>query len=268
MKKLLLLLVLPFILISASMPMTSVRYYPNLRMDPSIFLHNSVAVVTDPNTGKKYLNMPTAGANMGPGHLMIIGDRPTGTGKFPATQAVWDSNEGWVCFEKGAAGEFVMGGHGDHQRWHWDSWGDFAIYKMAGPNSGVFEGDRKMVYCLQPSMKYKYRWPDAGQPNARKMSYLNTNRGIFPFTCGNDDPGAKKLGQRLPNGTTDVYYPVLNETHCALPLWGDGVYALIGVMDPDEKVIEWNEEDNWGFAVVEIRGDNIKVLFLVEPGFM
>ena len=268
MKKLLMLLLLPFLLASSTIPMDNIIYYPNLRMDPSIFLHNSVAVVTDQTTGKKYINMPTAGANMGPGHLFIIGDRPTGTGKFPATQVVWQSKpQGWICLEKGAAGEFVMGGHGDHQRWHWDSWGDFAIYKMAGPNSGTFEGDRKMVYCLQPSMKYKYRWPDPGQP-PMENSWISTNKGVFPITCGNDDPGAKKLGQRLHNGFTDVYYPVLNETHCALPLSGDGVYALIGVMDPDEKVIEWNEEDNWGFAVVEIRGDNIKVLFLVEPGFM
>ena len=266
MKNLLLLLLLPFLLASSSIPTGNIRYYPNLRVDPEVFRHQNVVIIKD-STGKRYITMPTAGSNMGPGHLIIIGDRPSGTGKFPATQVVWQTKpQGWICLEAGAAGEFILGGHDDHQRWHWDSFIDYAIYKIAGPNSGAFEGDRKLIYCMSPSQEYKFRWPDPQQPPVWN-SWVQTNKGRFPFTCGNDDPGAKKLGQKLHNGFTDVYLPEPT-TNCALPLWGDGVYALIGVVDPDEKVIEWNETDNWAFAVVEIRGSKIKVLFVVEPGFM
>lgn len=81
-------------------------------------------------------------------------------------------------------------------------------------------------------------------------------------TCesrGEDDPLQESV-MWLTRGYADVYWWSMEDTYVDFGSNPDGLYVLRATADPDDNVLEADENDNSGYTFIQVRGNDIEVL--------
>ena len=114
-------------------PSQGTIYLPNL-MVPAKVMTEWMFISGEQLNGvdTRYLNITFGGANVGPGHLVMVGDKDPNKEIWYARQAVCDSNGDWTLLDH-RAGFFDFYG-GAHQHMHWNTW---ALYQLILPPNSL-----------------------------------------------------------------------------------------------------------------------------------
>jgi len=199
---------------------------PNLRALPAA----DVSLVTT-ISGESILRFSATSWNSGLGPLQVVaGPVETGSGKQQVYQEVFLSDgTSFLHF----AGAFRY--HDDHGHMHFD---DFALYTLQpvnAPGGSALTGS-KVTFCIMDTTKI-----DGGLPGAPSAPQYDT--------CGNEVQGISvgwgdTYGSHLPGQDIDV---------TDAP---DGIYALTIEADPNNLLIETDENDNESCTLISIEKPN------------
>lgn len=222
-------------------------YLPNLIVPARVmteFMH-----ISGGHPGEcRYLNISFAGANVGPGHLVMVGDKDPTKEIWTARQAVCDPKGKWTLLDH-KAGFFDFHG-GNHGHLHWNTW---ALYGLINLQTGEITKSAKKSFSLRNSRETRNKLPAPGQPET-VPNPLVVGGSTYPMLASR---WLTKIGQRIEAGYMDVYTPWSNE---AIPFSGDGLYLLVGMVDPEFRIVEWNENDNYSAVLLSIIGGTFTVL--------
>ncbi|RMH20588.1 MAG: hypothetical protein D6698_04030 [Gammaproteobacteria bacterium] len=221
---------------------------PNLRCPPEKLVDVSVI---EKKAGETYIHLGIGGANTGPGHMIVA----TNTPDKQAFSILYDKDtEKWVARPTNT--KFIPIGTKYGIRWKWTGWSFFGVWDI---DTGEITLVRKKSSCLGNTFTPKITFPPI--PKNLPTSFKTDKYGVFHLGClsGKNVP---YLGQLLKAGAGDQYSPSWN---CPIRIKGDGTYLVFGFIDPDNAIPEWNEEDNWSMAAIEVRGTTITVLWTFEP---
>lgn len=166
------------------------------------------------------LRFSTSLANAGEGALEVRGTTVLPNGRRQVAQRIYDSDGG---FQERLAGEFTF--HPGHGHLHFDG---YAVYHLRNktPAGGVGEivaSSGKISYCLIDVTPY----PADSQTPANYFHCLDdiTPQGISP-------------------GWADVYHRTLPDQWINISTVFDGDYWLEITVDPENQLLESNEENN------------------------
>ncbi len=222
------------------------QYLPNLRVPANVMTVNMFIRAVG---GKTYLNISFGGANVGPGHLVVIGDRDLTKNIWNARQVVCNSNAEWNVLPH-KAGFYHF--QDLHNHLHWNVWAQYGLINF---HTGQITKSRKNSFSLLNSRPAKLRLPAPGQPLHAPTPLWITNLATFyPMRAYRMK---EKIGQTISAGYMDIYSTRANEP---IPFDGDGSYLLVGMVDPDHLIKEWNEHDNYSAVFLKITGTSFKVL--------
>ena len=204
---------------------------PNLVPQPPSDI--DIALADDPRQGLA-LRFAVTTRNAGDWSLDLLGFPPRDTESAPARQCtLWAAP--YLCSERVEVGDFVW--HAAHGHWHFE---DFALYELrsltgAGEPDlspeGLVAGGEKVTFCLADTEG------PSGQPGALV--------GIYTAFC----PG---VIQGISFGWGDTYTKDLPGQQILLAGVDPGEYALVITIDPDDRLHETDEADNWSWTTVTV----------------
>lgn len=211
---------------------------PDLIVDEA-YLHD-YRVVDDVAPGRIHLRLSNATPNVGLGPLYVYGVLPVNPdGSQDVNQRIFRSDG---TYEDRAASRFVY--HPEHEHIHLEDW---ALYRLREvlPDGGVgpivAEGG-KTSFCLRDSRAY-----DASLPNAPPLPEFTECAGaVQGISVGYEDVYTKDL----PDQWIDI---------TGLP-WGS--YWLESVVDPEDRILESDENNNVERIRVQVRPPNRPLLNL------
>lgn len=193
--------------------------------------------------GRRHLKLSNATPNLGPGKLYLYGVLPAnGDGTQDVRQRVYRSDGSF--FDR-TAGKFIF--HPGHDHIHVENWSQFRIRELL-PDSGVgpiIAAGEKTSFCILDLAVYNSTLPNF-DPDGQFHSCSSTIQGL---SVGWVDIYSKDLpGQNID--VTDV---------------PDGVYWLESVVDPDNTILEENENNNATRILVTIGDGSSGVADAYEP---
>lgn len=130
--------------------------------------------------------------------------------------------------------------HPTHDHWHFEAASRYTIYRVT-PRAvrRVVTARKKMSFCLRDT-----------RPIAERFG--TWDRGTFYGACSRTSP------QGITIGWVDVYPYFLPGQALVLPRRPrDGLYCLRIRVDPQNQLIESDDEDNISMRAFEMRGDEI-----------
>lgn len=202
---------------------------PDLRVLPM----REMYIEPGANPGSRVLRFSTGVFNDGEGDLSLQAERDESTGQVVATQ--------FVMFDDGSTGSREVGRFvfdGSHAHWHMQ---DFMVLDVRAVNDDLAAGDTllstgKATFCAVDEVPER---EDAPPP-----TYLS---------C--DDPA-----QGISRGWSDTYAAALPGQEIDISALPDGVYALHTIVDPDDRLMESNEDNNDAIEFVRIEGMTVTPL--------
>ncbi len=209
-------------------PATSETHHllPNLQPLPASSLRLSTS-----GDGKTYLRFSTTSWNSGDGPLEIIGRTPAG-GKQQVDQHVYNNNDTHTYYP---AGSFEW--HTGHGHMHFE---DYAIYTLAAVNApgASLRTSEKTTFCIIDTTRMK-RVKNA----PRRPVYTTCDATVQGMSVGWGDT----YGYWLDGQDVDV-----------TGLAGD--YTLTIEVDPKDRIIETNNDDNTSTVLLRLAGGSVTML--------
>lgn len=189
-------------------PTGSRQYWPDLlAIAPSSFY------VDDKVPGKKLLRFPTAIGNAGPGHLQVRGKAVGDITE--ATQEIID--DAGNILDRKDVGTFEL--HPDHGHFHVSHVARYELRR--GSHTGpLVQNGKKISFCMEDSIKIR---DDAGDSRI---------------------PSCSPTMQGVTRGYADVYSANLPEQTFDMENLGSDVYAIVITLDPLQKFLETNRNNN------------------------
>lgn len=206
-------------------------HYPDIQtLEPS-------DVRTDEEGGRQYLKLTNAVANLGDGPFELF---PMNNPKELTTDAyqrvyTHDEKGTWSVFSETKVGTFAL--HEFHNHWHFEG---FAEYEIRNKNKDGSIGDE----VLASSGKVSFCMIDGGTYDNTLEHYT----GFHYFQCRQDDP------EGISVGYYDVYSYFLPGQEIDITDVPAGEYWLVSTADPDNYVMETNEDNNSAAVEIEIEG--------------
>lgn len=204
---------------------------------------------TDDQEGSA-IRLTTAVANRGTQALDLIGV-PEGPEEAAAFQCVvWAGPR--ACAQRSPVGRFVW--HPDHAHFHFE---DFALYELRSltprgtpdmsPEAVVATGG-KISFCLIDVE------PDRPSDNA-----LYSQPYPLYYSCV-----AGISTQGISPGWRDVYTSSLSGQQIPLEGVGNGKYAIVVTVDPDNRLYESDETDNAAAVQIKLTKDGVETICIYD----
>ncbi|MEC8935238.1 MAG: lysyl oxidase family protein [Planctomycetota bacterium] len=191
---------------------------PDIIVRQSDLLDNDIRV----SGGRTLLRLSNGTANAGTGPLYLYGVTP---GNEDGTQDVRQRvfREDGSYFER-VAGTFVY--HSEHNHIHFEEWAQYRLRRVVGEDGvgDVVAAGQKTSFCILDLGVYDRSLPD----------YVS---GGFFRTCSSTTQG-------LSVGWIDVYSKSLPGQNIDITDVSDGHYWLESEVDPNNNVLESNEDNN------------------------
>jgi hypothetical protein len=184
------------------------------------------------NESNKQLRFDTTFVNSGPGALEIIGHADPESGLTHATQYI---------YAQAAPGEYRNIGsfelHPTHNHWHVANHVRYQLWSVndQGLKNELVVDTGKYSFCL---------WDEA--ENDLSIENASQNR-VYGFNCDRNTQG-------ISVGWSDTYRPSLDGQELNITNIPDGNYFLIFEVNPDQKILEVDYENNRGELELEIKG--------------
>ena len=194
---------------------------------------------------------------------LTTGPRNAGPGVFEVHYNTHDLSDGfgatkhgparqWIYYSDGShitrpAGEFEF--HLEHGHYHYDDILQYRLYKVTDRKTGKYVHAGKGVksgFC--PADELFTDWHTFDQAES---SYGNAN-------CGYTGSGEGVIGQS--QGWGDVYRYQRPGQYVDFGTNGDGFYLVRATADLYDHVLETNENDNSGYALIHVVGDHVNIV--------
>ncbi len=198
-----------------------------------------VRLVADWSTGRTYVRFSNAILNSGPGPLELIGLPDPAVGVIRVTQRIL-SPQGEILDEQ-AFGEFVF--HPYHNHWHLEDFANYEVWSLdeRGQLDAVIGTGNKVSYCVTDMERAPGGDPAVDSPVRR--TYTN---------CWGELQG-------LSSYWIDIYASNLYGQWVEITDLEDGTYALVSTVDPENLILEGNEDNNTGWVYFELANARLQV---------
>lgn len=185
--------------------------------------------------GRKTLRFSNWILNAGQGVLEIWGESNAVTERTSVTQRLYKTDG---SYDERATGDFVF--HPTHNHWHTEN---FALYELWSLKA---DGEPDEVVALTDKVSYCLR--DDRQFNLRGAA----PRGAY-FQCNQQKQG-------MSVGWIDIYS--FDTPGQIVDITGvpNGVYLLRSTVDPDNQLVESNDDNNAAAIYIEITGNRVRAL--------
>jgi hypothetical protein len=184
------------------------------------YLYNwSIDTLTMP--GHTLLRLTAANANIGTGVMQLVGGAPNGDGTQQVFQRIFNSDG---TFTDRLAGNFVY--HPTHHHFHFENFCEYDLLARPDDNSvgSLVAGGSKTSFCLEDVDVYNKSLPGAPQSPV----YVDCSDVL----------------QGVSVGWADVYTSQLDGQWVDITGVPDGKYWLQIVDDPQNRLVESNENNN------------------------
>lgn len=143
-------------------------------------------------------------------------------------------------------GQFVF--HPIHGHWHWDNFSQYEVWTVDSSGELLERAAEsgKVGYCLRDNTVVP--------GEIFKQAGVSAER--FKLTMGYGDCGWRRQG--ISPGWVDTYRHHLAGQYVDITGLADGLYALLSIVDPDNRLKESNDDNN--AAVVYFRLDGAGVV--------
>ncbi len=211
-------------------------------------LKASHLIVTRDSGGHRVLRFESGLANVGRGPLEVRpnANRPCPPGKQHASQITYRDQDRNGHFSRKhdqkisrhSAGCMVF--HPRHDHWHFEAAARYVLYKPTRRQPIVVQG-RKMSFCLRDSERAPDKWPTPNYPEYYGACEQRTPQGISI-------------------GWVDIYQNFLPGQAIRLPdRMPAGLYCFRTVVDPQNQLLETNNDDNTSLRAFRLRGMNVTI---------
>jgi hypothetical protein len=188
--------------------------------------------------GKRLLRFSSTVVNIGPGNFELRGKRDDPTAEMSVTQRVFDDAGGYRDRTTTATMFFAGDGH-DH--WHVK---DLAHYTLKPYGSRrVVRKDTKQGFCFVDNRRF-----GSSQP-AR-----------YTGGCAHGDPLALRVTMGLSKGWGDLYRAGVVGQYVNVTGLKPGRYRLGAKADPGGRFKERNENNNFTWVDIRLKGDRVIVI--------
>jgi hypothetical protein len=215
-------------------PAVNAPALPDLVLDKANFA-SSMRVVTE--NGQKVIRYSFGVGNRGPGHLILVGDRPgLDTRRFAATQLAYQGNELVEVRKKGFFEQDMSPGH---RHTHYGDTARVSIEKVGGDHHASVTKSHFLMLDM-------YAVPDAmpRDPSIPAAVPSSVTFGGKNFRMGDSGASSLTVGQKIRSGFVDNYGPSLNDPLKLDPAGVDGEYLVKVEMDPGDAIMEVSEQNN------------------------
>lgn len=194
-------------------------------------------IEVDDDAHERHLALSNTVWNAGEGPLEIRGEQILGTDRARVSQRLYPVKG---PPEERPAGEVAH--HEEHGPVHFEG---FALYELLSltPEGGlgsVAASGNKTTYCL--------------------METTQVDRELSGRTRQGDHDGCGEEVQGISPGWGDTYGAGVEGQEINVEAVFDGTYALRSTADPDDLLLESDEENNSAITYLEIEGDEVRVL--------
>ena len=195
----------------------------------------------------RYLRFASSLGNIGRGPIEVRPNpnQPCPAGQHHASQVIYRDVDGSRFFHRRidtqtarrSAGCMIF--HPRHDHWHFKAASLYRLFQPGPEQMDVRVVQRKMSFCLRDSRRI---------PN----EYGTFKQNDFYGECSQNSP------QGISNGWIDVYQSYLAGQALRLPLSvRDGRYCLEITVDPQNQLLEGNDEDNTSMRAFTLVGNRI-----------
>lgn len=188
---------------------------------------------------KRMLRFSGTFANVGSGPLELIGKPNEESNKIEASQIIYGENGNK---SEHYAGSFIL--HPTHNHWHFENFVSFSLFSVRDDGSVGNEiiSTGKVTYCIHDYAPLPDEYP--GKPDSIVYPWCTTSFGT----------------QGISVGWVDTYKADVPGQELDISNLPDGVYALQAVADPENRIVEEDENNNTTLDYLEIKGNSVKIL--------
>lgn len=218
---------------ATSTPVNSSLLLPDLQAEPPVELY----IQLNPDTFERELWFDSRVINIGDGPLEMIGKYDRQSNKTRAVQRIETKQD---TFQEIVVGYFVY--HEAHKHWHFEDFIELEIfpYDPKGAPDKLVATTGKTTYCLH---------------DVDRMSSPLPNSPIFAVYLGCDP-----VVQGLSVGWRDVYISTLPGQQLNIQNLPDDRYMLRMTADPENLIMEKDDDNNSSVIYIEIRGRRVSVI--------
>jgi hypothetical protein len=197
-------------------------------------------LILNPDAGRKWIRFSNSILNNGPGALELTGKRDPPSGDILVSQNIYYGGGQFVQIPLGRF-EFEE----SHNHWHYDSFSLYEVWRLGlgGQLLEVVASSGKVSYCVRDSDPVQSL--DDSQPVLSgapdKAHYLS---------CG-------WTVQGLSPGWVDTYWQNTPGQYVDISGLPDGDYLLVSTVDPENLLLETNEDNNAASLYFTLQDDEV-----------
>jgi hypothetical protein len=198
----------------------------------------SEAYITTGSGGKRILRFPGTFMNTGDGPLELTGVPNKETNTIKAIQQIYKKDG---TKQEKPVGNFVF--HPTHDHWHFEDFVKFEIWSLKNGNGldQKIAGTGKMTFCIHDYAPLAETYP--GKPES----------AVYPWCDSSADI------QGISVGWVDIYQADVPGQEIDITGLPDGIYAFRSVVDPENRILEKNEDNNSSVSIIEIEKGDVKI---------
>jgi LPXTG-site transpeptidase (sortase) family protein len=211
----------------------TVEVLPDLRQEAPAGLHVTKA------GGRFRLGFESAATNVGPGPLVIRGQRPAGAATMAASQRIQLGSGATRVISNVGRLRYVVSP--DHEHWHLEPFMRYEIRRSTG--GPVIGRDAKTGFCLGD----RYAGPALPRSPRKK---------VFTSNCGRGQKGLLSITEGISVGYGDAYAADLDGQFIDITGLHAGRYYLIHRVNSSHRLIEASYGNNVAWASFELSWKN------------
>ena len=194
-------------------------------------------IVANNNTHQRELWFSNIVINTGEGPLEMTGTYDEETGLIRATQRIYTGPD---SFDEVTVGFFVY--HDDHDHWHFEDWvsNEIFTFDSDGQPERLVATSAKLSSCILDHSRLDE--PPANSPESAVYA------DCYPDLQG------------LSSGWRDVYDADTPGQQIGMENLPDGRYLMRITADPENRIVEADEDNNTYSFYFEIEGDEVRVI--------
>lgn len=197
-------------------------------------------LILNPDAGRMWIRFSNSILNSGPGALELSGKRDQASSDILVSQNIYYGEDQFV---QNPLGKFEF--EESHNHWHYDSFSLYEVWNLGldGQPREVVASSGKVSYCVRdsdPIQNLDHSQPALpGEP--QKARYLS---------CGWNVQG-------LSPGWVDTYWQNTPGQYVDISGLPDGDYLLVSTVDPENLLVETNEDNNAASLYFTLQNDRV-----------
>jgi hypothetical protein len=201
---------------------------------------DDLRLVYDSRTGKRFVRFSNSIWNSGIGRLELLGQPDPASGQIAVSQLLY-LQDGQVFDEK-PVGEFIF--HNQHNHWHLDGFALYEVWSIQedGDLDTLVSAGGKVSYCVM----------DIERSAVEALAPDSPSRPVYTHCWG-------EL-QGISANWIDVYEYHLPGQWVEVTELPDGIYALVSTVDPDDLIVEMDDQNNATRVYFELENLRMQVV--------